>query len=358
MTTVRRIPVLLIAAALVLSACGDATPYAAKVNGDRIGVDELNRELNAVRGNKQYLDALRAEREPRGVNVLGTGTATFGSTFVAETLTRRIYFKLVQQELERRKLRVTEDEVRRAREGLAQSPEDQELYKSFPKSFVDEIALTTAQVTVLQNNLKQEVSQAQIEDFYKENPQFFKQFCSRQIVTGGFSGDAPPPADQEAAAKAAAEDIKRRLDTGQDFAAIARAESKDTTTAANGGDLGCVPDNAFAPEARTAVAEAQPGQIVGPIRTERGFYLIQVQSTKTQPIEEVAGQIRQFLESQSGDALTQFLQKALTEADIEINPRYGRFDREGQRPQVVPPDLPSTSTTSPAPAPQDEAPIQ
>jgi len=358
-STVRRFSVLLIALIAVLalgaSACGDVAPYAAKVNGERITADELNRELEAVRNNPKYLEALRAEREPRGVKVLGTGTSgTFGSTFVAETLTRRIYFELVHQEVVRRKLPVTDEDVRRAREGLAQSPEDEELYKAFPKGFLDEIARSTAEVTVLQSNLQQEVTPQQVEEFYRGNPQFFKQYCARQILTGGFSGEEPPPPDQEAAAKAAADDIKRRIDTGQDFAAIARAESKDTATAANGGDLGCEAESAFPPESRVAVTEAQPGQVIGPIRTDRGFYVIQVQSTKTQPIDEVAGQIRQFLESQSGDAFTTFLQEALAKAKIEVNPRYGRFDREGERPGVVPPDLPATSTTAPA----EEAPIQ
>ncbi|HVF74121.1 MAG TPA: peptidylprolyl isomerase [Acidimicrobiales bacterium] len=356
----RRISVLLIAAVLALgaSACGDVAPFAAKVNGERISVDELNRELEAVKANPKYLDALRASREQQGVSVLGTGTSgTFGSTFVAETLTRRIYFKLVHQEVERRKLPVTDEAVREAREQLAQSPEDKELYDAFPKEFLDEIARSTAEVTVLQEDLQKQVSPQQIEEFYRGNPQYFEQFCARQIVTGGFSGEAPPPPDQEAAAKATADDIKRRLDTGQDFAAIARAESKDTATATSGGDLGCVPGSAFPPEAQAAVSEAAPAQVVGPIRTDRGHYLIQVQSKKTQPIEEVADQIRQFLESQAGNALTTFLQETLAKAKIEVNPRYGRFDREGQRPGVVPPDLPATSTTTPA-EPAEGVPLQ
>lgn len=359
MTTVRRTSVLLIAAVLALGAgaCGDVAPYAAKVNGERISVDELNRELDVVRKNSKYLEALRAEREQRGVSVLGTGTSgTFGSTFVAETLTRRIYYELVQQEVERRKLPVTEEAVDRARQEFEQSIQDEEMHNAFPKSFLDDVARSNAEVAILQADLQQEVTQQQVEEFYRANPQFFKEFCGRQILTGGFSGDAPPPADQEAAAKAAADDIKRRIDTGQDFAAIARAESKDTATAANGGDLGCVAESAFPPEARTAVSEAQPGQVIGPFRTDRGFYVIQVQSTTTQPIEAVAGQIRQFLESQSGDAISNFLEKALAEAKIEVNPRYGRFDRQGARPSVVPPDLPATSTTAPGPA--EEAPIQ
>lgn len=355
MSTVRRILVLLAAAALVTSACSDyTTPYAAKVNGKRISVDKLNRELEAVKGNKAYLDAVTAQAESRGMAVLGAGDDTFGSAFVAETLTRRIYFELVHQEVVERGLKVTDEAVKRARDSFKEG-ENATVFKDFPADFLDEIAYSTAEVEVLQENLRTDITDQQVQDFYGENPQFFQQYCARQIVTGGFPGDEPPPADQEAAARAAAEDIKRRVESGEDFAAIARAESKDPTTAAQGGDLGCVPNSAFPPEAQAAVEGAQPGQVVGPIRTDRGFYVIQVQRVTTQPLEEVADQIRSFLQQQAGDALTTFLQEAIEDADIEINPRYGSFDREGQQPRVVPPEAPSTETTT---APEDGAPLQ
>ncbi|HEX9969426.1 MAG TPA: peptidylprolyl isomerase [Acidimicrobiales bacterium] len=330
------------------TACGDVNPYAAKVNGDRIAVDELNRELKAVRGNKQYLDAVKAQFEQQGESPLGTGTDTFGSEFVAQTLTRRIYFKLVHQEVVRRKLKVTDDAVKQARDSMT-GGEGGELYKDFPKKFLDEIAYSTAEVNVLQENLQSEVTDESVQQFYNENPQFFVQYCARQIVTGGFSGDAPPPADQEAAAKAAADSIKARLATGGDFAAIAKAESKDPRTAPNGGDLGCVAANAFPPEAQAAMEGAKPGDVVGPIRTDTGFYVIQLQSTATQPLAEVADQIRQYLQQQAGDPLTQFLQKALADAKVEVNPRYGKFDTQLPQPRVVPPDAPVTETTTPAP---------
>lgn len=350
MSTVRRILVLLAAAALLSSACSDyTTPYAAKVNGRRVTVDKLNRELEAVKGNKAYLEAVS-----RGTSVLGAGEDTFGSAFVAETLTRRIYFELVHQEVVERGLRVTPDAVQRARDSFSEG-ENATVFKDFPADFLDEVAYFTAEVEVLQENLRTDITDQQVQDFYRENPQFFQQYCARQILTGGFPGDAPPPADQEAAARAAADDIKRRIEGGQDFAAIAGAESKDEATAAQGGDLGCVPNNAFPPEAQAAVEAAQPGQVVGPIRTDRGFYVIQVQRSTTQPLEEVAEQIRSFLQQQAGDALTTFLQEAIAEAEIEVNPRYGRFDREAEQPRVVPPEAPATETTT---APEDGAPLQ
>jgi foldase protein PrsA len=347
-TTVRR-TLFLAACILALvagSACGNVKPYAAKVNGEAIPVEKLNRELKAVKGNKQYLQAVTEQLEGQGQSPLGATEETFGSEFVAQTLTRRIYFELVHQEVVKRKLRVTDDAVKEARESMT-GGEGAELYKDFPKAFLDEIAYSTAEVNVLQESLQSNVGDEDVQKFYAENPQYFVQYCARRIITGGFPGDAPPPPDQEAAAKAAADDIKRRLDAGGDFAAIARAESKDTRTAPNGGDMGCVAVNAFPAVAQPAVEGAKPGDIVGPIRDDTGFHIIQLQSQTTQPLEEVAPQIRQYLQQQAGDPLTKFLQDALAAAKVVVNPRYGRFATELPQPRVVPPEAPVTETTEP-----------
>lgn len=354
MTIVRKSLLLFVAAALALFAgvgCSSVSPYAAKVNGARITVSELNRELKAVKGNKDYLDSVEAELGRRGESALGAGEGTFGSVFVAETLTRRIYLELVHQEVERRGLRPSKEKLAEARQSLAQSPDDEKLLAKFPKPYVDELARASAEVTVLRENLTNDVSDADVQKFYDENPQFFEQTCARQIVTGGYQVEPPIPPEMEAQAKATADDIKRRLDAGGDFAAIATAESKDPRTAPQGGDLGCVASNGFPPEVAASVEGTELGKVAGPVRTDQGFYLVLVQSRQKQPIEEVAAQIREFLERQSGDPLDAFLTKALADAEISVNPRYGTFDRSGERPAVVPPDVPAT----PAPASPDDA---
>lgn len=355
MTIVRKPLPVLVAAALVLLAgtgCNSVTPYAAKVNGERITVHELNQELKAIKGNEEYVKTIEAELGNRGESVVGAGQGTFGSVFVAETLTRRIYLALVHQEVERRGLRPSKEKLDEAREGLAGSPEEQELLAKFPKAYIDELVLGSAEVNALRENLTNDVDDAEVRKFYEENPKFFEQTCARQIVTGGYQVEPPIPPELEAQAKATADDIKARLDAGGDFAAIATAESKDPRSAPQGGDLGCVTSNAFPPEVGASLENTEVGKVAGPVRTDRGFYLVLVQSRQMQPFEEVAGQIRQFLESQSGDPLNQFLTEALAKAKISVNPRYGTFDREGERPAVVPPDAPGQ------PEPQPELPLQ
>jgi parvulin-like peptidyl-prolyl isomerase len=68
------------------------------------------------------------------------------------------------------------------------------------------------------------------------------------------------------------------------FAAIAKTNSLDTTNAAVGGDLGWAARGAYVPEFDAAVWSAQPGQAVGPIKTQFGYHLILVVSSETRPL--------------------------------------------------------------------------
>jgi parvulin-like peptidyl-prolyl isomerase len=327
--------------------CDAVSPYAAKVNGVRISIETLNRELDAIRDNPKYLKAVEQDLATQGRKALGAGKGTFDSSFVSQVLTRRIFFELVHQEVRRRKLEITPEARRQARESLVESFGDEDMLQRFPDDFVDDLVLKTAEVDRLRGVLRGEVTDEQVRAFYDENPQFFDQFCVRVIVTGPFESLEVPP-ELEAQAKAAAEDAKRRVDTGQDFAAIARAESKDPQTAAAGGDFGCRTGEAFPPEVASSLTEAQVGEVRGPIRTDSGYFVVQLLERKKVPLEEAAPQIRSFLEGQAQDSFDAFLQDAVQKADITVNPRYGSFDKNG--PAVVPPQAPARTTSGPPPS--------
>ncbi|HEX2038753.1 MAG TPA: peptidyl-prolyl cis-trans isomerase [Acidimicrobiales bacterium] len=330
---------LLVAFAVLLAGCGTLTPYAAKVNGERITVRDLERELKAIRGNEQYLEAVESQLAAQGRKALGAGKGTFDSSFVSQVLTRRILLELVLQEVRKKRLRITADDRRVAREQLEQSFGDPQMLGRFPKRFVDELVTFTAAVSVLQGSLREPVTDADVQKFYDENPAFFEQACFREAVTGNFESIEVPP-DQDAKAKAEGDEIKRRVDAGEDFAAI-------------GQDRGCQPVESLPPTLRPALSEMQPGEVRGPIRSDTGYHVVQLLERKKQPLEEAAPQIRQFLERQGQGAFDRFVQEAVEKADITVNPRYGTFDKAG--PAVVPPQAPSTSSTSTsAPVPAEQ----
>ncbi len=83
----------------------------------------------------------------------------------------------------------------------------------------------------------------------------------------------------DTAAKRKAEMIVGRLRAGDDFGELARSFSEDPTTALQGGEMGFFPESALintpAP-LRAAVMAMEAGQLVGPIRTEKGYYVVKL----------------------------------------------------------------------------------
>lgn len=336
---------MLAAASLALSGCGAFSAYALEVNGDRFTQDELRAELNAILENEDYLD--QVDQNVAGSTggqerAVGDGEGTFNSVFVAALLDRRIGFALIHQEVERRKLEVTEDLRRETRAKLEDDNDPGsfgvKVFRAFPKSYQEELVTIFAEQSLLQEALgSAEVSDDDVAQFYEENKQSFERTCVRHILV---------------ADKGAADAIKARLDAGEDFAAIARAESTDNQvpggSAEKGGDLGCVSGNELVPEFSQAMNTLPVGGTSGPVESQFGFHIIQVTERKTIPLEEAAAEIRPVLEQRAPDPIQVYIDKALEKAEIKVNPRYGRFEREPRFGVKAPKLLePSTSTTGP-----------
>lgn len=112
---------------------------------------------------------------------------------------------------------------------------------------------------------------------------------------------------KDAEAKAAIEALHKRLIAGEDFAALAKANSADGT-AANGGDLGWFEHDRMVPEFADAAFALKPGEISAPVRSQFGYHLIKVDEKKpagTTPYEDVKTEIQARL---SADAASNKVQ--------------------------------------------------
>ena len=331
----------LAAVSLAVSGCGAFSAYALEVNGERFTQDELRAELNAILQNDEYLDQIDqniAGSTGGQERAKGAGDGTFNSVFVAALLDRRIGFALIHQEVVRRKLKVS-DQLRKETRAKLEDESDpgsfgKKVFRAFPKSYQEELVTIFAEQALLETALGDpEVSDDDIAEFYETNKEAFDRTCVRHILV---------------ADKAAADAIKARLDGGEDFAAIARAESTDNApggSAEKGGDLGCVSANELVPEFSQAMNALPVGGTSVPVESQFGFHIIQVTERKTIPLVEAAAEIRPVLEQRAPDPIGVFVNEALAKADIKVNPRYGRFEREPQ-PGVKAPKLlePSSST--------------
>jgi peptidyl-prolyl cis-trans isomerase D len=88
-------------------------------------------------------------------------------------------------------------------------------------------------------------------------------------------------AQAEKAAMAKAQDLRAQLLAGADFATLARKNSEDPGSAAQGGDLGFVSRGALVKEfEQTLFALKKPGELSAPVRTSYGLHLIKLTGVK------------------------------------------------------------------------------
>jgi peptidyl-prolyl cis-trans isomerase D len=84
----------------------------------------------------------------------------------------------------------------------------------------------------------------------------------------------------DARARALAEDLHKRLLAGEDFAALARQYSKDSASAAQGGDLGWSTRDAYVGPFADALFGLQEGALSPPVKTQFGYHVIRLDGVR------------------------------------------------------------------------------
>ncbi|HEU4428548.1 MAG TPA: peptidylprolyl isomerase, partial [Myxococcota bacterium] len=110
------------------------------------------------------------------------------------------------------------------------------------------------------------------------------------------------PAGADEASRAAAREkllaAKKRIDAGEDFAAVAQEVSEDAGTKSAGGDLGFFKRGAMVKEFEDAAFSLEPGQLSEPVQTQFGLHLIRVEEKKAAselPYSEASARVAQEL---------------------------------------------------------------
>lgn len=81
-------------------------------------------------------------------------------------------------------------------------------------------------------------------------------------------------------AKQKAEELKKQLDEGADFAKLAQTNSQDSGSAANGGDLGFFGKGKMVPEFEEVAFKLKVGEISEPVQSVYGYHIIKVTAEK------------------------------------------------------------------------------
>lgn len=152
-----------------------------------------------------------------------------------------------------------------------------------------------------------------LQQFYVDNESQFVGPEQRRVSHILIEGD-----DEEA--RAEIEKIAERLQQGEDFEALAKAESEDTGSAAQGGDLGYFGPDVMEPAfEEAAFALENVGDISEPVETEFGYHLIKltgVESPEVQDFSDVRTEVEQRYRSQQAEA--QFYDKAEQLANLSF----------------------------------------
>ena len=133
------------------------------------------------------------------------------------------------------------------------------------------------------------------------------------------------PASEEPKIKAQAEDLLKQIRGGADFAALAKKNSEDPGSAANGGEYpGWVTRGQTVPEFEKTAFSLKPGQTSDLVKTQYGYHIIQVlqhEDARLQPFEEAKNDLTAQWKKQSGsDAMNKISDTA--QAALQKDPAH------------------------------------
>lgn len=129
------------------------------------------------------------------------------------------------------------------------------------------------------------------------------------------------------AARARIEQLRARIEQGQDFAELARAHSDDISSAREGGDLGWIAPGQMPPEFDRAIADLTPLALSTPLRTSAGYHLVQVLDRRTRDVStdrQVARARNQIHARKSEERYEQWLRELRDSAYVEFRADSGQ----------------------------------
>jgi peptidyl-prolyl cis-trans isomerase D len=164
-----------------------------------------------------------------------------------------------------------------------------------------------------------ELSEEELFDYYEANPDEFaqeEQIRARHILLQVGSERTEEQAEEQMSA------IRGRLEAGEDFAALATELSDDPGSKTQGGDLGFFGRGQMIAEFEEAAFNAQPGEVVGPVKTNFGYHLIRVEERRD------AGRTS-FTDAQEQIRSRLLAQRAQDLAESKATELAERIDKEG-----------------------------
>jgi foldase protein PrsA len=216
---------------------------------------------------------------------------------VMQLLTR---FEWIEGEAKEQGIKISDADVKKSfEEQKKQSFPKEADYQKFLKQNgqSEEDILERVRLDLLSNKIrdkiikgKDKVTDAQIKDFYDKNKERFAQPERRDLRIILTKSEAK------------SNDAKAALESGDSWKAVAKKFSIDEASKAQGGKLPAQAEGTLEKSLDEAVFKAKKGRISGPVKTQFGFYVFEVEKvTKAsqQTLDQAKETIRQTLQSQN-----------------------------------------------------------
>ena len=221
-------------------------------------------------------------------------------------LEKLIVDELINQEIDNKKIAITDEELNNLYEQTIKNIGGQEQYEEFLKqqNITDDFIKDSNKKDYKQQKLEEafykdnKVTEEEIKDFYDANKERLIKYSLSQIM-----------ADNEEDAKK----LYDKLEAGEDFAELAKNESSDTYSAANGGNMGEVQASTMPKEFLNAVSTTEIGSYSKVFKSDMGYHIVKVDDKKDQ-LEDLRTEIEQTLKSQK---FIEYMKDLRANADVK-----------------------------------------
>ncbi len=164
------------------------------------------------------------------------------------------------------------------------------------------------------------ISDKESKAYYESNPEYFKQPEQVQASHILIKIDSEADESQKAQARKKIEKIQKRLQKGEDFAALAK-EFSQCPSNAKGGDLGYFQRGQMVPPFEQVAFALKPGAVSDIVETKFGYHLIKVIDKKAEttiPYKDVKDKLEQHLKREKiQKEVTLYVEKLKEKAKVE-----------------------------------------
>ncbi len=300
---------------------GDGT--VATVNGQKITVSEYETTLALY---KQSVEAMY------GKNVWDTEVekgVKYRDKFKENILDQMINVEVVYEQAKKDNLLPTKEEVDKKYNELKKNIDSDKEYKKDMEKIGanDEFLRTQQEQDLAVQNYKEhfdktiKISDEEMKKYYEDHKKdYYKDEvkASHILVSTQDKNGKPLSDEKKKEAKKKAEDLLKRAKSGEEFSELAKENSDDSGSAAQGGDLGYFSKGMMVPEFEKAAFNLKPGEISDIVESSFGYHIIKVTDKVNEqtPYNDVKDSIKTIL---LNEKFTEQVTKLTKEAKIEKN---------------------------------------